>query len=273
MAANERLGAERGVADRYRLRLLPHRSRGRIGDRRGSGVGSSMEFFDFRDYAPGDDLRHLDWRGYARTEKLRVRLHQEEVAPFVDVLVDRSASMAADADKERAVRELLAALELWCRKSGCTARLLECGGGPTSAERIVFDDLAVAPQPPAMPLRPRGVRVLVTDGLWRDDGAAFLHRLAAGAADVLVLQVLSKWEVDPEPCGALALVDVETDERREVQFDAAAVAAYKAKLQRLCDDLRQTTLADGGRYARVVADDLGAMCRRDLVPAEVLEPA
>ena len=47
------------AAARYRLRLGTVRYRGRTGSRRGLGVGSSLEFLDFRDYVPGDDLRAL----------------------------------------------------------------------------------------------------------------------------------------------------------------------------------------------------------------------
>ena len=41
---------------------------GRVGERLGSGTGSSLEFQDYRPYAPGDDLRHVDWAAYARSE-------------------------------------------------------------------------------------------------------------------------------------------------------------------------------------------------------------
>lgn len=265
--------SDAGVVARYRLRLSPHRTRGRIGDRRGSGVGSSMEFHDYRDYAPGDDLRHLDWRGYARTEKLRVRLHQEEVAPFVDLLVDGSASMAVTPGKERAVRLLVGALADWCRAAGCTPRTVAFGGGPIDLASFAFTELATAPALPSVPLRPRAVRLCVTDGLWQDGGAAFLRRIAAGAAELVVVQVLDPWEVDPEPCGALAVVDAETGERREVQFDAVAVRQYRERLRRLGDDLRREVLGLGGRLANVAGADLATMCNRDLVPAEVIEPA
>jgi hypothetical protein len=262
-----------GVVARYRLRLSPHRMRGRIGDRRGSGVGSSMEFHDYRDYAPGDDLRHLDWRGYARTEKLRVRLHQEEVAPFVDVLLDGSASMAVTAGKEQAVRMLVGALVRWGQTAGCTPRTVAFGGGAIDPAGFAFTEIAAGPALPSVPLRPRAVRICVTDGLWQDGGSAFLRRVAAGAAELAVVQILDPWEVDPEPCGALAVVDAETGERREVQFDAVAVRNYQERLRRLGDDLRREVLGLGGRFASVVAADLATMCNRDLVPAEVIEPA
>ena len=44
------------------------------GNRRSRNYGSSVEFADFREYVPGDDLRRIDWNLYARFEKLFLRL-------------------------------------------------------------------------------------------------------------------------------------------------------------------------------------------------------
>ncbi len=261
------------VTARYRLALGAQRLRGRQGARRGLGAGSSLEFFDYRDYAPGDDLRHLDWRGFARTEQLRVRLHQEEVAPFVDVVVDASASLAVTPRKARAARGLVQALVGWTQREGASARVLTLGGGLADAATIAFDGPGAPPVPPSLPLRTGGVRILVTDGLWPDDPQPLLNRLLAGAARFVCLQLLDPEEVEPPRLGAVTLVDCETGERAELQLDERAVAAYRARLDRLCDGLRQAVAARGGRWARVVADALPALCRRDLLAAGVLEPA
>lgn len=261
------------VAARYRLQLGAARYRGGFGSHRGSGVGSSQDFLDFRDYAPGDDLRHLDWRGYARTEKLRVRLYQEEVAPFVDVAVDTSASLAVTPGKERAVRSLVGALRHWGASAGVGVRCAALGGGPLDENSLAFDDKATAPALPLVPLRPRGVRVLVTDGLWADDPAPLLHRMMATAVRFVCLQVLDPWELQPEAVGAVAMVDAETGERRELQLDRGTIVAYRQRLQRLCDALRGAVLAGGGVHVQVPADELATMCARDLLPAGVVEPA
>ncbi len=56
--------------------------------------GFSVEFSDYRQYVPGDDLRHLDWRVYARNERLYIRQYEEECNLRVYLLVDASGSMA-----------------------------------------------------------------------------------------------------------------------------------------------------------------------------------
>ncbi len=220
------VGAEvAATVGRYRLALGSMRFRGRSGARRGHGVGSSMEFLDFRDYVPGDDLRHVDWRSYARTEQLRVRLHQEEVAPHTDVLVDSSASMASTPRKERAARVLCAALLHWTQREGAASRLLALGGGRLVGDSLTFAHSSDQPGLPAVPLRPNGVRVLLTDGLWASDPAPLLRRLMAGASRFACVQLLDPWELAPSADGALTLVDAESGARSEVQLDARAVAA------------------------------------------------
>ena len=48
------------------------------GTRRSNAYGSSVEFADYREYTPGDDLRRIDWNLYARFEKLYLRLTVDE---------------------------------------------------------------------------------------------------------------------------------------------------------------------------------------------------
>src|SRR3954471_2558501 len=105
---------------------------GRVGERLGSGTGSSLEFQDYRSYAPGDDLRHVDWAAYARSELLAVRLYREEVAPCVDLVLDTSRSMAVSEGKLRAYGEL--------------AALLACASSSTAADSRVIAAAAADPQ-------------------------------------------------------------------------------------------------------------------------------
>lgn len=274
MAEPRDLAAEvAATAPRYRLAVRGQRFRGRIGGRRGHGVGSSMEFVDFRDYVPGDDLRQVDWRGYARTNQLRIRLTQEEVAPHVDVLLDTSASMASTAAKERAVRLLALALQRWAQREGAVARVLALGAGAVDPTVEPFAGAATDPALPAVPLRANGIRVLLTDGLWTGDPTALLRRISTGAAFVACVQVLDPWEIEPVAEGALTIVDVETGARHEVQLDAATAAACRERVGRLCDGLRASVLAGGGVHVRTSAADLATMCSRDLLPGSVLEPA
>lgn len=55
--------------------------------------GFSVEFAEHRAYAPGDDLRHLDWKVFARTDKLHLKQYQQETNLDVMICVDCSGSM------------------------------------------------------------------------------------------------------------------------------------------------------------------------------------
>src|ERR1700746_3558815 len=55
--------------------------------------GASVEFADYRTYAPGDEFRRIDWSAYARLERLFVRLYRAEEDLALSVVVDTSTSM------------------------------------------------------------------------------------------------------------------------------------------------------------------------------------
>jgi len=63
------------------------------GQHRSPYTGVSIEFAQHRPYVAGDDIRHLDWKVYARTDKLQVKQYQQETTLDLVILVDSSGSM------------------------------------------------------------------------------------------------------------------------------------------------------------------------------------
>ncbi|MFK7959237.1 MAG: DUF58 domain-containing protein [Phycisphaerales bacterium] len=55
--------------------------------------GMAVEFAEYRQYTPGDDLKHLDWKAFGRTDKLYIKQYQQETNLDVVLMVDSSASM------------------------------------------------------------------------------------------------------------------------------------------------------------------------------------
>jgi uncharacterized protein (DUF58 family) len=254
----------------FRLRLRG-RFRGAAGGRRGLSAGGAMDFVDFRDYAPGDDLRHLDWRGYARTDQLRVRLFEDEVAPFGDVLLDLSPSMASTRAKSQALRDLAHLFAAWIAGEGGRARCLQLGGEELpDVDAAPFGGAQVLAEP-AVRLRRRGARILVSDFLVADDPVPLLRRLSASAACFCAVQLLDPWEQDPRPETATTLRDCESGERLDTALDARTIGGYRQRLGLLQDGLRAAVHALGGAFAVVTADAPMAMCRRDLLPAGIVE--
>lgn len=63
------------------------------GPRKSHAAGHGLTFKDYRIYAPGDDIRLIDWKVYARTDNLYLKVHEEEKNLTVHIIIDRSASM------------------------------------------------------------------------------------------------------------------------------------------------------------------------------------
>src|SRR6188474_2813474 len=66
----------------------------RVGDHKSPFRGFSVEFVQHREYVPGDDVRHIDWRSYARTERYTVKQYEQETNYAGYLLLDASRSMA-----------------------------------------------------------------------------------------------------------------------------------------------------------------------------------
>ncbi|MBI1936358.1 DUF58 domain-containing protein [Candidatus Woesearchaeota archaeon] len=63
------------------------------GPRRSVSAGHGLTFKDYRIYAPGDDIRLIDWKVFARTDNLYLKVHEEEKNLTVHIILDASASM------------------------------------------------------------------------------------------------------------------------------------------------------------------------------------
>ena len=63
------------------------------GQHRSPHHGISVEFAQHRPYVPGDDIRHLDWKVYGRTDKLHLKQYEQETNLDLVILVDASGSM------------------------------------------------------------------------------------------------------------------------------------------------------------------------------------
>src|SRR6185369_5976101 len=65
----------------------------RVGDHRSPYRGFSVEFVQHREYVPGDDIRHIDWKSYGRSERYTIKQYEQETNYIAHILVDASRSM------------------------------------------------------------------------------------------------------------------------------------------------------------------------------------
>lgn len=65
----------------------------RVGDHKSPYKGFSVEFVQHREYVPGDDIRHIDWKGYGRSERYTIKQYEQETNFTCHLLLDASNSM------------------------------------------------------------------------------------------------------------------------------------------------------------------------------------
>ena len=150
--------------ERLSFRTAPSLRGGMMGERRSRNLRPALDFSDHRPYAPGDDLRHVDWNAYGRHEELFVKLGEATQSVNVHILLDRSGSMAWESsgqtksNKWNGARRLAGALGYLGLAGGERlaitpfARTLDEGFGPTQGKRRVVTALqflsAIKPTPP-----------------------------------------------------------------------------------------------------------------------------
>src|SRR5229473_1766371 len=85
----------------------------RVGDHKSPFRGFSVEFVQHREYVPGDDIRHIDWKGYGRSERYTIKQYEQETNFIAHLMVDASRSMLygdGDTNKLEYAKTLTAAL-------------------------------------------------------------------------------------------------------------------------------------------------------------------
>ena len=260
------------LAQIERLALQVGRSgtTGLAGEHPSRRQAQSVEFADYRDYRPGDDMRLIDWNVYARLGELTLRLTEASEATTLHLLLDASGSMAWGVpSKFRAMQRLAAALGCIAlsryddvsisvlqgagvvplprlRGRDATSRLLSIlddvhPAGPIDLGRAVAD-YCKTPR--------RGVGVLIGDLLTPEGLPDALARMRQAGMETLVLQVLAREEATPRLEGPLDLVDCETGQTLTTAITGEALRAYGARFAAWTVGLRETCLSQRAGFYR-----------------------
>ena len=253
--------------------------------------GFSAEFSQYRHYHPGDDLKYVDWKAFARTDRLYSRQFRETTNLGALFVVDISRSMAfpeggpTKFDRARAAAAVLATLVI---DQGDAAGLLalagsEAGGThylpPRSGRhhlRLFLATLARLTSTGAAPvadalrraaglLRRRGLVIVLSDFYEDEPALSEIRRLARMGHDVVVIQVLAREELTLPRAGAIEIVDLESDARLLTSTDAIA-ADYDRAMRAFLADVERAVAREGLDYVRLLVDDpLEPALRRFLV--------
>ena len=234
------------------------------GERRSTRSARSPEFADFRPYVSGDDFRQIDWRAYARLERLMLRLYVAEEEACLNVVLDSSASMAlGEPPKWESARRLAAALAFLGLAAMDRVQVGALGGrylpplrGRDGVHRVWAFLEGLEPDGQAGPeelvrarwLRP-GLTVVVSDFLM--EGASWspaLTSLRSRRQEPVLWQVLAPDEEHPVLTGDLKLIDAETDRARELTITPGLQQEYLRALASHRDRLARESSAAGGRF-------------------------
>ncbi len=244
-----------------RLELVSRKIfRGRLkGERRSRRKGQSVEFADFRNYVPGDDLRFMDWNLYARLDKLFLKLFLEEEDLHFFALVDASQSMDfGNPTKLQYAKQLAAALGFigLVRADRVKVEAISSsrvGNGPVLRGRRSLwrmmeylegiqagNNVSLAEGVKNFCLRSsgKGILVLLTDLMEKSGYEQALRLLLAQQMDVYVIHILSPEELDPDIKGDLRLIDSEDADEAEITVSRPLLDRYRRTLASFIDGAR-----------------------------------
>jgi uncharacterized protein (DUF58 family) len=271
---------------RYALQIPQVAATGWTGPRSGRRAGTSIDFQDYREYQPGDDLRFIDWGIYARSDRLAVKLFREEVTPHLDLILDGSRSMNLESTgKPAAVAHLAALLATAAANAQCTQAVWLSGEGfqrlpndtlaPSAWDKLQFESGRTPEQSLAI-LPPRfrrlGLRVLISDLLWPGEPLQVLRRLRESAAALFVVQLLAREDVQPLEHGNVRVVDSETGEETEVYVDAGVARQYAENLAHLQQSWADGCRQCGAHMTTLIVEDV-AKSISELESIQLLVPA
>jgi uncharacterized protein (DUF58 family) len=240
--------------------------------------GFSQEFAEYRAYSPGDDLRHVDWNLFARTERCYLKRYRGETNNQLTVLLDASNSMkfgsgaVTKMDYARYVAASLCYLSIknqrdpaglivfddevrnYIRPSTRQGQLYRLMAGLEHAEPAARTNFGKPMKYFQELLRRRGIVLVISD--FYEEPATIVNEIEPlhfHGSEVVLFHVLDPKEIHPDLKGPSILVDLETGERLEVIPDYVKTQ-YRAKMDNHLQEMKARARAAGLGYHLLVTD-------------------
>ena len=245
---------------------------------RSPDFGFSQEFAEYRAYSPGDDLRHVDWNVFARTERCYLKRYRGETNTLLTVLLDASNSMNYSSHKitkmdyarfiagslfylaNHAQRDAAGLLvfddevRTYIRPSMRQGQLYRLLSGLEHAEPRARTDFAKPLHHFQNFLKKRGLVVLLSDFYESPEHIVrTIEPLRFHGNEVILFHVLDPQEIRPNLGEPAVLVDLETQERMEVTPEYAQ-HEYRRKMDAHITELRDRARRSGLDYYLLVTD-------------------
>jgi len=245
---------------------------------RSPDFGFSQEFAEYQAYTPGDDLRHIDWNVYARSERLYLKRFRGETNSLLTILLDASNSMqfgSHSVNKMDYARYLAASLfylaiheqrdaaglitfddeiRNYVRPSTRQGQLHRLMAALEQAEARARTDFAKPMRYFQEFLKRRGIVLIVSD-FWESPESIVrtIEPLRFHGNEVVLFHVLDPEDVKPELRGPTIVVDMETQAELEVTPDYGK-REYRDKIATHLEDLRNKVHGAGMGYCLLMTD-------------------
>ncbi len=236
------------------LRLRKRRLLRKKGLQQTPSTGYTREFKDYRHYTHDDDYRSIDWRLYARLERLFIRLYEEVQEFHVHIVIDASASMAEPFNAKRLnALQLAVALSYLGLVSqhrvslyGMRERVIETLPpikGQGNIQRVIdflskleFSGTTHLRQcfGSFRPSRQRyGVIFVLSDLFGQDINSAeeAIKHAVSWPGESHLIHIFHPWERKPDLEGEIQLIDVETNEARKMWFTKRELNLYVERFE------------------------------------------
>jgi len=239
------------------------------GEKKSKRRGTGTEFADYRDYAQGDDPRHIDWNVYGRLDRLFLKLFHEEEDLRLTIYLDTSRSMSSGEPDKMLYAKRLAACLAYVALCNMDRVVIEAGSAghveqmrPLRGRRQLRPvleflegleadgqtDLAAGLKQMAHRNGSSGMKVVISDFLDKQGFQGSLKWLLRPEDRVVILHVLSPQEVHPEIVGDLAIEDCEDGTLTEISVTAGLLRRYEQGLKALVGGLKDYCRVRGLAY-------------------------
>lgn len=245
---------------------------------RSPDFGFSQEFAEYRAYTRGDDLRHVDWNLFARTERCYLKRYEGETNAQLMILLDASNSMQFASRRPRKAD--------YARYIAASLFYLAIHNQHDAAGLIVFDDeVRNYVQPSTRPgqlarlftaleqaeprartnfskplehfrtlLHRRGIVIVISDFYESPEAIVdAFESLRFKGNDVVLFHILDPCELRPATNSPAILMDLESNQKMEVAPDYIN-STYRQKLATHLEDLHLRSLAAGLDYQFIPTD-------------------
>ncbi|GAC1466434.1 MAG: DUF58 domain-containing protein [Chloroflexota bacterium] len=264
------------------------------GPRRSPHHGVSVEFADFRDYAPGDDFRRVDWNAYARLDRLFLRLYSAERMTTLTLIMDHSPSMLFGEPTKALMTARLGAIFTFIALRnfdhvavlGLGDRLDHFfrGRGGKRAIPEVWSHIAATMAMPTGPTdfgalrnfrvfqRGPGMTIVISDFMSDTDWRGGMRSLRVAGQQVGAVQVLAPDEVRPGVRGDWALCDAETGAVVETSITARVLRRYHDALTEHTKELQEACRAERIAFVQMQSDaSLTDVVLKDVYSSGILQ--